>query len=82
MHEPPLHVSFAVHALPSLHTLLLLTFLQPKVMSHESLVQGLLSLQLGAAPPTHVPPEQVSFVVQALPSSQGMEFGVYTHIPP
>jgi len=35
---------------------------------HESSVQALPSSQLGDGPPTHNPPEQVSFVVQALPS--------------
>jgi hypothetical protein len=34
-----------------------------------SLVHTLPSLQTRAAPPTHVPPEQVSLVVQAFPSS-------------
>jgi hypothetical protein len=34
-----------------------------------SVVQTLLSLQTRAGPLTHVPPEQVSGVVQAFPSS-------------
>ena len=34
-------------------------------------MQPLPSLQLGGAPPTQLPPEQVSLVVQALPSLQG-----------
>jgi hypothetical protein len=34
------------------------------------------SLQLGDGPPTHVPPLQVSFVVQALPSLQAVPFGL------
>jgi hypothetical protein len=33
---------------------------------HESFVQPLLSLQLGAAPPTHAPPAHVSAVVHML----------------
>jgi hypothetical protein len=41
-------------------------------------VQPLPSSQLGAAPPTHVPPEQASPVVHALPSSQGSVLFAYT----
>jgi hypothetical protein len=37
----------------------------------ESFVHRLLSLQFGAAPPWHVPPLHVSFVVQAFPSLHG-----------
>src|SRR5262249_21023240 len=81
-HDPPEQVSFIVHAFLSLQELLLLTWRQPRLMSQESSVQGLLSLQLGAAPPTQAPPEQVSLVVQALPSSHGLELGVKTHRPP
>jgi hypothetical protein len=40
-----------------------------------SFVQPLLSLQSGAAPPTHVPPLHASFVVQALPSLHGPACG-------
>src|SRR3989442_1318617 len=46
--------------------------------SHESSVQTFASLQLGGGPPTHVPPAQVSAVVQALPSVHGSVFGVWT----
>jgi hypothetical protein len=34
-----------------------------------SVVQTFPSLHVGAGPPTHVPPEHVSVVVQAFPSS-------------
>jgi hypothetical protein len=37
-----------------------------------SSVQGLVSAQFGGAPPWQVPPEHVSAVVQALPSSQAL----------
>lgn len=39
------------------------------------------SSQFGGGPPTHDPPEHVSFVVQALPSSQELLLLVYTHTP-
>jgi hypothetical protein len=38
----------------------------------ESVVQGLLSLQVNGAPGWQVPPPQVSPAVQALPSSHGL----------
>ncbi len=50
----------------------LLVFTQPDPGLQESEVQILPSLQLGATPPTQEPPEQVSFVVQALPSLQAL----------
>jgi hypothetical protein len=72
---PPVHVPFeqtspVVQALPSLQVAVLLVCTHPVALLHESLVQGLLSSQFGAAPPTQAPPEQVSPVVQALPSLQ------------
>jgi hypothetical protein len=45
--------------------------MHPAPESHESFVHTLPSSQLGGAPPTHVPPEHVSLVVQALPSLHG-----------
>src|SRR4029079_360087 len=42
----------------------------PDVGKQLSTVQGLLSLQFGATPPTQVPAWQRSFKVQALPSVQ------------
>ncbi len=65
---PPLQVSPTVHALPSLQLAVLFSFLQPLVGSQVSIVQGLPSSQLGAAPPVQVPAAQASPVVQALPS--------------
>jgi hypothetical protein len=44
----------------------------PFAGSQLSSVQGLPSLQVGAAPPTHLPPAHRSDVVQALPSSQAL----------
>jgi hypothetical protein len=70
-HAPPEHVSAVVHALPSSHAAVLFACVQPLAGAHASLVHGLLSLQLGAAPPTHEPPAHVSAVVHALPSLQG-----------
>ena len=69
-HTPAEHWSFVVQALPSSHEPATFVCTQPLAGSQESPVQTLPSLQLGAGPPTHVPPEQVSLVVQALPSSQ------------
>ena len=66
-------VSPVVQALPSSHgkPLDVLVCTQPVPGVHESVVQTLPSSQFGAGPPTQVPPEQVSLVVQALPSLQG-----------
>ena len=65
-HAPLEHVSLVVQALPSSQAATLSTCTQPVSESQESSVQTLPSLQLGAGPPTQLPPEQVSFVVQAL----------------
>jgi hypothetical protein len=78
-HVPPEHVSFVLQALPPLHGALLLTYTQPEEGLHESLVQTLPSSQFSGGPPTHVPPEHASFVVQAFPSSHGSELLTYTH---
>ena len=61
-------MSAVVHALPSLQDAVLFALTQPVEVLHESFVQTLLSLQLGAGPPTQVPPAHVSAVVQAFPS--------------
>src|SRR2546422_537982 len=53
-------------------------FTQPLAGLQESSVQTFPSSQLGAGPPTHRLPAQVSAVVQAFPSSQGAVFGVFT----
>jgi hypothetical protein len=47
----------------------------------ESSVQTLPSLQLGAGPPTQLPPEQVSFVVQALLSLHELVLFVCAQTP-
>jgi hypothetical protein len=49
-HAPSAHVSFVVHALPSLHDAVLFAFTQPVAGLHESSVQPLLSSQLIALP--------------------------------
>lgn len=77
-HEPPLHVSLVVHALPSLHGLLLFACKHPRDVSHVSVVHTLPSLQFGAAPPTHDPPEHISFVVHAFPSLHALELLLFT----
>ena len=69
-HAPAAHVSPVVQAFPSLHAALLLLKTQPSPGLHVSVVHTLPSLQVGAGPPTHAPPEQASFVVQALLSLQ------------
>jgi len=66
---PPPQVSPVVQALPSLHGIVLFVRTQPVAVLHVSVVHGFPSSQLGAWPPTHVPPAQVSAVVQALLSS-------------
>ena len=68
---PLLHRSLTVQALPSLHTFVLFTCVQPVAGLQPSVVQPLPSSQLTAAPGTHCPPLHVSLWVQALPSSQG-----------
>src|SRR5207247_784974 len=52
---------------------------QPDAELQESVVQTLLSSQLGGRPPTHAPPLQASFVVQALPSSHELVLLEYSH---
>ena len=72
------HVSAVVQALPSLHDAVLFVLTQPVAGLHESFVQTLPSLQLGAGPPTQRPPAHVSVVVQALPSLQDAVLFVLT----
>ena len=69
-HAPAEQVSPVVHALSSLQALVLFVCVQPVVSLQLSVVQGLLSSQLGALPPVQTPAWQVSPVVQALPSLQ------------
>src|SRR5438876_11080289 len=75
---PPLLVSLVVQAWPSLQGAVLLTWTQPVEGLQVSSVQRLPSSQVGAGPPTHRPPLQASFVVQALPSLQGAALLVCT----
>jgi len=78
-HRPALHVSWVVQALPSSHGAVLLACRQPRARSQESVVHTFPSLQLGGDPPTQLPfPSQVSWVVQALPSSHGAVLFVRT----
>jgi hypothetical protein len=77
---PLTHVSPVVQALPSLQAFVLLTCLQPTAGSHESVVHGFPSSQLSVGPPTHVPPEHASPVVQAFPSLQ--ELLLFTCLQP
>jgi hypothetical protein len=67
---PPLQVSAVVQASASSQDAVLLVFWHPKAGLQESVVQTLLSSQLGGGPPTQIPALQVSAVVQASPSSQ------------
>src|SRR5439155_9774538 len=67
---PSWHVS-VVQASPSLHGAVLLVWRQPPAPSQVSSVQGLLSSQLWVVVAVHVPPWQVSPMVQGLASSQG-----------
>jgi hypothetical protein len=76
---PPLQVSPTVQKAPSSHGAVLAVCVQPLAGAQPSVVHGLPSLQLGAEPPTQLPPLQVSPVVQAFPSSQGAVLGVCTH---
>jgi hypothetical protein len=77
-HTPAEHASLVVQAFPSLHGATLLVCVQPVTGLQASSVQTLASSQFGAAPPTQAPAEQVSPVVQALPSSQGAMLFVWT----
>jgi len=73
---PMLQVSLVVHALPSSQGAVLGVATHPVAASQVSVVQTSPSSQLGGGPPTHTPPTQMSFVVQALPSSQAEELGL------
>ena len=80
--DPLEHVSAVVQAFPSMHGLVLFTFLQPVAGLQESSVQPLPSSQLGAGPPTHTPPEHTSPVVHAFPSLHELALLVNTQTPP
>ena len=70
LQTPVLHTSFWLQALLSEHGATLLTNAQPLAGLQVSLVHGLPSLQVTAAPPAHAPVLQASPPVQALASSQ------------
>lgn len=72
-HEPPEHASPVVHAFPSEHGLLLSAWVHPEAGLQPSSVQMFASSQLSEARPTQVPLAQTSPLVQALPSSHGLE---------
>src|SRR3990170_402184 len=75
-----MHSSAAVQWSPSLHAVssVTLVYAHPVAGAQESSVHMFPSAQLGATPPTQVPPEQVSFVVQAFPSLHGAVLLVFT----
>jgi phage-related protein len=65
--QTPAEHTSVVHTFPSVaHATVLLARTQPVDGLQESVVHTFPSSQFGAAPPTHVPPEQVSAVVHAL----------------
>ena len=76
---PSAQVSSVVQASPSSHDAVLFVCTHPVAGSHESSVQTLPSSQSGGGPPMHTPAEQVSAVVQALPSSHDAVLFVWTH---
>src|SRR5262245_12271098 len=83
------HRSFVVHWSVSPHWLSKLqqssipSCVQPPCTagSQASVVHALPSSQLGAEPPTHDPPLQVSFVVHSLPSLHGAALFVWVQPP-
>jgi hypothetical protein len=78
---PPLHASFVVHALPSLHGVLLLTVTQPMDGLQLSSVQPLASSQTVGPPGWQLPPEHTSPSVHAFASLQTSLLGAFTHDP-
>src|SRR3989442_1511122 len=78
VHCPPEQASVVVQALRSGQGGVLLVWAQPVAGLQLSVVQTSPSLQWGGGPPTPVPPLQVSFVVQALPSLHGAVLFVWT----
>ncbi len=80
LHAPSLQVSPLVHGLPSSQGPTAGLLVQPLALSQPSAVQGLSSLQTtltSSARPTQAPlPSQRSLLVHALPSSQGLLWGL------
>jgi len=68
-----------VHAFPSSQLAVLFAFTHPVDGLQESVVHTFPSLQSSIPPPTHAPPEQVSVVVHAFPSSQLAVLFAFTH---
>src|SRR5206468_585165 len=83
VHCPPEQVSGKVQALASSQGRVLFMCAQPLAGLQLSVVQTLLSSQLGGGPPTQAPLEQVSLVVQALLSLQAVPLGWFgfEHMP-
>jgi hypothetical protein len=79
MQLPPLQVSLVVHALLSVQTAALFVVTHPAVSSQESVVHTFPSSHFRVAPPTQLPPLQVSLVVHALLSVQAAVLFVVTH---
>ena len=67
---PPLHVSFAVQASPSLQGFVLFVKTHPLAGLQESVVQPLPSLQVSAVPDWHTVATHVSIPLQTLLSVQ------------
>ncbi len=81
---PPLQLPFAhtsanVQAFPSVHDHAFGAYLHPVLASHVSVVHTLPSSQFFGLPPVHALFQQLSFVVHALPSSQGPLAAVCAH---
>jgi hypothetical protein len=73
---PAAHTSPVVHALPSLHGLVVGVLTQPEAGLHESAVHWFPSLQSAVGPGAHTPfPSQPSLRVHALPSVHGEPTG-------
>jgi hypothetical protein len=73
LHDPPWHVSVAVHELLSLHEVPSAFGVRPQLPLLGLQLPSLQALpaQLLAVPARHTPPEHASFCVQGSPSSQG-----------
>ncbi len=80
-HDPPLHTSANVQALPSLQDAVFGVKVHPVAGLHPSSVQPLPSLQTRGKPGLHTPPPQVSPVVQRLPSSHGAVLLLRLQVP-
>ena len=78
MQTPCWQLSCVVQALPSSHVFPFKLCLHPPCGSQASVVHALPSLQLRGGPAVQEPFEQVSLVVQGLPSLHEPVFGVWT----